>query len=190
MLACCAMRNKQHKGGPFYGDLRRILILYQRKSVFDILNIKMATFHAISLVFCIFSGFQSSFDLGSSKSLSTIFRVTGEKMTREHVSQHPNQNFQFDFFCLVALDDLGLKYALRNLWMVLRCAPDTINDGLLTFSTSGYWSGYSRRPNQTWQIATHCKFGLICDVVGDPEVNNIGFSAINFPDLSNVVWIL
>ena len=47
--------------------------------------------------------------------------------------------------------------------------------------------GRSTRQNKIRQIVKHFEFDLICDVIGDPEVNNIWFSSTNFPDLSSAV---
>ena len=48
----------------------------------------------------------------------------------------------------------------------------------------------SAQQNQVFQIVKHFEFDLTCDVMSDPEVNNIRFPATQFPDLSNAVWSL
>ena len=83
----------------------------------------------------------------------------------------------------MTLNDLDLEYAHRKLRMILRSVPDTIHVVLLTFHTAGS----SARQNQILQIVKHVDFDLTCDVISDPDINNIRVPSTKFPDLSNAV---
>ena len=50
--------------------------------------------------------------------------------------------------------------------------------------------GHSVQQNQICQIVKHFDFDLACDIISDPEVNNIIFSWSKFPDLLNAIGIL
>ena len=46
------------------------------------------------------------------------------------------------------------------------------------------------RQNQILKIVEHFDFDVTCDVIGDPDVNNIRLPAVNFLDTSNAIWIM
>ena len=72
----------------------------------------------------------------------------------------------------MTLNALDLEYAHRKLRTILKSVLDTIHVDLLTFSIP---NGSSAPQSQTLQIVKHFEFDLTCDVISDPEVNNIMF---------------
>ena len=125
---------------------------------------KRAIFHTVSAIskFSLFSLFS---DFGPFRSLISVW----------------------PFLELMTLNDLDLEYAHRKLRMILRSVPDTIHVVVLTyFHFIRLWCATKPdTPNrQTFWLC------LTCDVISEPEVNNIRFPSTNFRGISNAVWIL
>ena len=78
------------------------------------------------------------------------------------------------------MNDLNIKYAHRRLYNAYIGVPDPIHTDLLIF-----FSFDTVRQNQTSQIIKHFDLDLICDVISDPEMNEIGFPSVNFPAEGN-----
>ena len=152
----------------------RILVFWRSKTVI---------FHAVHGDFRIFPSFIFSRFGPFKKCSRVIFRVLDGKLTQKHVSRRPNPKFSVWPF----LDLVTLNMLTESLGWYLEVSQ--------TRSMSMYWLifisyGSSARQIQILKVVKHFDFDLACDVISDPEVNNVRFPLINFPNLSNAVWIL
>ena len=135
-----------------------------------------------------FSYFQMLSGFGRSKGvLRSFFAFLTKNCYKKHALHVPNIKVSvWPFLHLVTLNVLDLEYAHRKLRMILRRVPDTIHIVVLTISI---WYDCRVRQNQISKnkLSNIFFFGMICNVFGDPEVNNFRFPSITFPDLSNTV---
>ena len=82
----------------------------------------------------------------------------------------------------MTLNGFDLENAQRKLSLILRSVPDTTHIVVFTFSTA-----VVRDKNQVRQIVEHFDFDWTCDVIGEPEIDNVRFPSTSSPDLSNAV---
>ena len=106
------------------------------------------------------------------------------------------KHFQCDLFlCSWPWMTLTLNMLAERLGWSLQVSQTRSNDRVyptIQWSMLLYWlisvlHGCSARKNQIRQIVKHFDFDLTRGAIGDPEVNNLMFASINFPDLLNAV---
>ena len=145
-------------------------------------------FHAVPCNFCIFPILKICPIWAILKVFYGLFAFLTKKWPENmyHAAQTPN--FKFDL-SLTSWPWMTLTFNMltESLGWYLEVSQ--------TRSMSLYWLisisyGSSVRQNQIHQIVKHFDFDLTCDVISDPEVNNIRFTSTNSPDLSNAIWIL
>ena len=135
-----------------------------------------------------FSLFLNFVRFGPFKKCSRVFfRAFEEELIFKHVSHRPNIKFSaWPFLDFVTLNDLNLQYAHQKLrcnldnQKCLRHDPCCCCIDLFPYDTIVVRD----KARKLRHIVKQFDFDLTCDFIGDPEVNNLRFHPIKFPDLS------
>ena len=129
--------------------------------------------------FGLFQKCSKSHLLRSSQKMTVSCMYHTTQIRKKHVSHHPNPKISvWPFLDLLTLtlhmltESLGWRFEISQ------------TRSMLFYWSIHIWCGCSVWQNQICQIVKHFYPILTSDVIGDPEVNNIGFPIINFPDLS------